>query len=221
MKVDGGLIQADGDKNGIAACQLSHGASDADQVTSVTTPPPGTGDPAQTTSTEYDELGRPKRIVYPDGSSVTNLYHLSGELKQTSGSLTYPVGYAYDAQGRMTQMTNWTTFASAGARVTTWNYSATRGWLDNKRYPDTYGPDYTYKPSGRLWTRAWARGNPRLTTTYAYNNAGDLETVTYNDGTPTVSHTYDRRGRQSTITRNGITTTMTYSPREIKFGIYG
>ena len=48
------------------------------------------------------------------------------------------------------------------------------------------------------------------------SNAGDLETVTYNDGTPMVSYTYDRRGRQSTVTRNGITTTLTYSPREIK-----
>ena len=50
---------------------------------SVTTPPPGTGDPAQTTSTDYDELGRPKRIVYPDGASLTNAYYLTGELKQT------------------------------------------------------------------------------------------------------------------------------------------
>ena len=58
----------------------------ADQVTSVTTPPPGTGDPAQTSSTDYDELGRPKRIVYPDGASLTNVYYLTGELKQTSGS---------------------------------------------------------------------------------------------------------------------------------------
>ena len=51
-------------------------------------------------------------------------------------------------------MTNWTTFASVGARVTTWNYSTNRGWLDSKDYPDrdtgdpgTIGPDYTYKPS--------------------------------------------------------------------------
>jgi YD repeat-containing protein len=108
-------------------------------------------------------------------------------------------------------MTNWTTFASAGERVTIWNYSPTRGWLDNKRYSDSTGPDYTYKASGRLWTRTWARGSPRVQTTYAHNNAGDLETVTYNDGTATTSYTYDRRGRQSTVTRNGIMTTLSYN----------
>jgi YD repeat-containing protein len=189
----------------------TYGYNDADQVTSVTTPAPGTGQAAQTTSTEYDELGRPKRIVYPDGASVTNEFWPTGEIKRTYGSRAFPVGYGYDDQGRLAKMTNWITFASAGERVTTWNYSPTRGWLDNKRYPDGTGPDYTYKASGRLWTRTWARGGPRIQTTYAYNNAGNLESVSYNEGTPTTSYTYDRRGRQSTITRNGIMTILSYN----------
>jgi len=135
-------------------------------------------------------------------------------LKQTSGSRTYPVGYAYDDQGRMTQMTNWTTFASVGARVTTWNYSTNRGWLDSKDYPDrdtgdpgTIGLDYTYKPSGRLLTRTLARGNVN---TYYYNSAGDLSYVSVS-GAPDITFFYDRRGRQSTITCNGITTSLTYN----------
>jgi YD repeat-containing protein len=53
-------------------------------VTSVTTPAPGTGDPAQTTSTDYDELGRPKRIVYPDGASLTNAQTAMGSSAQTA-----------------------------------------------------------------------------------------------------------------------------------------
>ncbi len=48
--------------------------------------------------------------------------------------------------------------------------------------------------------------------TYAYNDAGDLYTVTYNDGTtPGVTYTYDRRGRQKTVVCNGITTTLTFN----------
>jgi hypothetical protein len=31
-----------------------------------------------------------------------------------------------------------------GVAITTWNYHAQRGWLDNKRYADGIGPDYTY-----------------------------------------------------------------------------
>jgi len=43
------------------------------------------------------------------------------------------------------------------------------------------------------------------------SNAGDLETVTYNDGTPTVSHTYDRRGRMITVQRTSGGTSSTSS----------
>ena len=115
-------------------------------------------------------------IVQPDGSAITNEYHPTGLLARTHGSRGYPVGYGYDAQGRMKTMTNWTAFdpdgAGSGERVTTWEYDPYRGWLSNKRYADGTGPDYEYKASGRLEKRIWARGNPRITTTYAYNNAG-------------------------------------------------
>ena len=195
---------------------LAH--NDADLVTAVTTPAPGTGQPAQTTVTQYNPMLQAIRIVQPDGSSVTNEYHLTGLLARTYGSRSYPVGYGYDAQGRMTSMTNWTAFdpvgAGIGERVTTWNYHASRGWLSNKRYPDGTGPDYGYKPSGRLLSRTWARGNPRVTTTYAYSNAGDLSTVTYaNDpaGTQNLTYTYDRRGRRATVAQGSMTTTFHYN----------
>ncbi len=57
-------------------------------------------------------------------------------------------------------------------------------------------------------TRKWARGTPtRLTTTYAYNDAGDLWTTAYNDGvTPGVTNLYDRRGRLNSIAFNGTIT---------------
>jgi RHS repeat-associated protein len=47
--------------------------------------------------------------------------------------------------------------------------------------------------------------------TYAYNASGDLYTVTYNDGTPSVTYTYDRRGRQATVVRNSITTSLSFN----------
>jgi RHS repeat-associated protein len=109
-------------------------------------------------------------------------------------------------------MKTWQNFAGpSGAATTTWYYNAQRGWLDYKRYNDNTGPDYTYKPSGRLETRLWWRGNPTILTTYTYNKAGDLQTVTYNDGTPSVTYTYDRRGRQKTANCNSMTTTFTYN----------
>ena len=103
--------------------------------------------------------------------------------------------YTYDYAGRMKTLKTWRNFTSdTGAALTTWNYSAQRGFLLSKQYPDSQGPTYTYTAAGRLATRTWARG---ITTYYAYNPAGDLASVNYDDNlTPGVTHTYDRRGRR-------------------------
>jgi RHS repeat-associated protein len=193
----------------------------ADQVTSVTTPNPGTG--AQVTTTFYDNMGRETGKSLPDGTTTTNQYHPSGLLAKTWGSRSYPVGYGYDAQGRMRYMTNWQTFASlSGSSVTRWNYHTYRGWLSSKDYPDattgnppgtagTTGPNYTYKDSGRLGTRVWLRG---VTTTYGYSAAGDLATVNYSGGsvtTPNVTNVYNRLGQLQSVARNGLTNWMTYN----------
>ena len=51
-----------------------------------------------TTTTYYSKLLQATNILYPDGTGVTNEYYLTGQLKKTSGSRTYPVEYRYDAQ---------------------------------------------------------------------------------------------------------------------------
>ncbi|MFM1945063.1 MAG: hypothetical protein RI897_4045 [Verrucomicrobiota bacterium] len=150
----------------------------------------------------------------PDGSQKFYDYHQSGQLARTYGSGVYPVGYGYDLQGRMTSMTNWTTFdplgEGTGERVTTWEYSPTRGALIKKQFAgesDTTD-DYEYTLAGRLHKRIWERG---VTTTYAYTEAGDLEQVDYSDTTPDVEYTYDRQGRPELIECAGIQTTLAYN----------
>ncbi|MBN9689750.1 MAG: RHS repeat-associated core domain-containing protein [Verrucomicrobia bacterium] len=179
----------------------------ADQVRAVTTPPPGNGQPAQTTQTEYDNLGRVKQVTRPDGTVTLSDYYPTGLLKRSWGSQTYPVEYAYDGQGRLkTQKTyrnfsgNWVSPGTAD--TTTWNYDEYRGWLNNKRFADNRGPDYTYLPSGRLQKRQWARGSPRVEAVWTYNKAGDVETLTYNNDsslTPDITYGYDRHGCQTTV----------------------
>ena len=189
----------------------TYGYNNADQVISVTTPNPGGGQSAQVTATHYNKMLQPDSITQPDGSFVTNVYLLNGELGQHSGSRTYPVGYGYDYAGRMQFMTNWGNFNESGtARVTTWNYDYQRGWLTSKAYADGNGPSYNYTPAGRLKNRNWVRG---VTTTYNWDNAGSLTNVSYNDDgvTPNVFYSYDRLGRQTTTTWNSITNTLTYN----------
>jgi YD repeat-containing protein len=180
--------------------------NDADLVDAVTTPVPGPGQSAQVTRTYYNKLLQATNTVQPDNSSLYTSYYPTGLRKRTYGAREFPVEYSYDYAGRVQTMTTWRNYPSQPA-VTTWNYSSTRGWLDNKRYPDagsgSLGPDYLYSAAGKLRERTWARGNPRLKTTYAYNIAGDLETIDYADSTPDVAYGYNRRGRQSSVSQNG------------------
>lgn len=183
--------------------------NNADQVTSVTTPLPGNGQAAQITSYEYDSRGRVAKTTYPDFTSLTNEYFLTGELKKTFGSRTYPVEYTYDSQGRMKTMKTWKDFAgNSGTATNTWNYDGYRGFLTNKVYPDGIGPSYTYTAGGKLKTRKWARN---ITTTYTTNSLGDIISIDYSDSTPDVTFTLDRQGRKTSITQGSDTTEFLYT----------
>lgn len=184
-----------------------------DQIHTVTTPDPdaarsGSGYDPQTTSYTYNTAGRPATVTQPDGGVVTTEYYSTGQVKKVTGARTYPTEYTYDPQGRVKTLTTWQNYAtSVGVAVTTWNYSPERGFLINKRYTDNTGPSYTYKPSGRLLTRTWARG---IVCTYGYNTAGDLAGTTYSDSTPAVTLAYDRSGRPKTMTDAAGTRTLAY-----------
>ena len=80
--------------------------------------------------------------------------------------------------------------------------------MTNKLYADGIGPVYTYTPDGKLASRTWARG---ITTTYSYTNTGEMIEIDYSDTTPDVSYTYDRLGRQVTITDGQGTRSFTYN----------
>ena len=81
-------------------------------------------------------------------------------------------------------------------------------WLASKRYADNLGPDYAYTPAGRLRQRTWARG---ITTTYTTNALGEVERFAYSDGTGSVTNTYDRRGRVTTVQSGTNVTARLYS----------
>jgi len=194
--------------------------NNADQVVTVTTPPVagglGTFAPKVTT-TFYDKMLRATGSLLPDGTVVTNEFHLNGLRRKTWGSRTYPVEYTYDYAGRMGAMKTWQNFAAnSGTAVTTWKYNE-RGWLTNKLYADNHGPDYLYTAAGRLDKRIWARTNAsseRLFTAYRYNEAGELDRVYYNDGgsVPTTYFSQDRRGRMVGIDYNSAAlTALIYS----------
>jgi RHS repeat-associated protein len=187
-----------------------------DQPQTITSPDPdptrtGPGYDPQVTRYAYDAAGRVNLVTQPDGATVSTLYYFSGQIKQVSGSRTYPVEYAYDTRGQLQTLKTWTNFAAGifGDSVTTFNYDQKRGWLASKEAPGAANTFYTYYPSGRIKTRSSNRANaPKAT--HVYNTAGDLSGITYSESTPAVAFTYDRLGRPLTTTDASGTCTWSY-----------
>ncbi len=184
-----------------------------DRIASITTPVPGFGQTTpQATQYNYDELNPAGHVVtttMPDLSTVTRTYQLTGEQNLISGSGVIPTQYTYE-QGRVKTIKTWRTYGNdSTAEVTTFNYTADRGFLASKTYPNSAGPSYTYYDSGRVKTRTWPGG---ATTTYTYNNAGDQWQVDYSDTTasPDITYTYNARGQVKTVTDQTGTCATTY-----------
>ena len=160
------------------------------------------------TSYTYDsDTGR--RIAVTDALTNTTYtaYDIQGRVTNTWGA-TYPVSYTYDDLGRMIEMRTWRDEAGQ-PDVTSWHYDEAIGLLTNKSYADSSSVSYSYDLAGRLARRTWARG---VTTDYDYDAMGQLDTIDYSDSTPDVVFTYDRVGRQLTITDVLGTRTNTYDP---------
>jgi RHS repeat-associated protein len=185
--------------------------NDADQISSSKTPSPDGTQAGLVTTNFFDKMRRMIGSKLPDNTVTTNRFDVNGLMTNSWGSRIYPVAYTFDPHGRIKTMTTWKNYSgNSGAAATTWNYNPYRGWLDNKRFADNTGPNYTNTPAGRLQKRLWARG---VLTTYSHNNAGDVSSITYSDSTPLVDYTFDRRGRQTGITQGSHTTTRTLDDR--------
>jgi RHS repeat-associated protein len=163
---------------------------------------------------EKNALGKYTRYKYNDQGLVTGVW----------GEATYPVSYGYDAYGQRTHMytykdgSGWsseTWSADIGsASATIWHYDDETGLLSAKEDAEGKQVLYSYTQTGQLQTRTWARqdGSGPLTTTYSYDpNTAELKTIDYSDTTTDISFTYDRLGRQETVTDAVGTRTFGYT----------
>jgi len=202
------------------------------QLKFATTPDPdtvqsGEGYDPQTTSFVYtdDATSISRTTTLPDTSTVTELFNPTGELKEKSGSQTYPVAYTYDYAGRLRSQTTWQDKAtSAGETLTAWEYFD-NGLLKKKWYDATIdgvgvitgtaGSSYGYTAAGRIETKTNAR---ETVATYAYApDSFDLTGLSYDDSlTPPVSYSnYDRQGRPRSVTDASGTRQLEYQDGQL------
>jgi RHS repeat-associated protein len=151
--------------------------------------------------------------------TVYKAYNAQGQQVATWGA-AYPVAFDYDDFGRMVAMytlrdsslviSNYSSFITHTSSFdrTVWSYDLATGLLTNKLYSDNRGPSYTYTPDGKLSRRTWARG---VTTDYHYDFLSQLTNISYSDNTPAVGFTFDRLGRQTTITDGQGTRAFSYN----------
>jgi RHS repeat-associated protein len=205
------------------------GLNSAGQQLSITRPDPDGAGPLGPLVTEYGYYP----ATHPNAGELQwsedglnkrtyRAYNTRGQLTHQWGPGTYPLRHVYDAYGAMTGLHTWrggdagawngatlpAAFNASAPDTTTWVYDPASGLLLQKQDATGRGPTYTYRDSGLLQTRSWARG---IVTTYGWTPAGDLATVSYSDDTPDVTRTYRRDGSLATVTDAAGTTTYAYN----------
>jgi len=152
------------------------------------------------------------------------LYNDRGQVTHFWGEAVYPVRYVYDSYGQRTHMytyqggTGWDSDiwpADTGvADATTWHYDEATGLLSAKEDAAGKVVSYSYTAANQLETRTWARlvaGN-QLSTTYIYDTVtAELTDIDYSDATVDISFSYDRMGRQQTISDGLGARTFSYN----------
>ncbi len=186
-----------------------------------------------TTIYQYDRENRLTAVLTPRGANFIAVhygYDKAGRLTSLATPDGRTVLYQYDADGRMTRVTD-------GADITAYTYNTTTGLLASQTLPNGITTTYTYDADGRLTDVMHKTfGNALLMgfhytlnalgqrtsvtkqtpagselTSYTYDALGRLASVTYPGG-KTVSYTYDRLGNRLSMTtvQGGNTTVVNY-----------
>lgn len=154
------------------------------------------------------------------GTATRYAHDIRGREIARFGEGTQPLLFTYDEADRLTSMT---TFRAAGETITgnpsgrsdgdrtQWIYDRLTGLALKKIMPDGSTTTGSYDAYGRPALITSARG---LKKTFTWNGiTGDLEKISYNDGTPAISFTYDDRGLVHSVTDGAGTRTWTYNER--------
>jgi RHS repeat-associated protein len=138
----------------------------------------------------FDSRGNLVASTNEMGYVTHSLFDSAGRLAVRFGAV-HPVGYGYDATGRLKSL--FTTRSGATWDVTQWNYDPATGLATNKVYADGSVLAHGWTSDGLPERTTWARGAWRHV---AYNDRRLPAAVSYSDpGTPGHELSYDAFGR--------------------------
>ena len=163
-------------------------------------------------SHSYDENTRlPKKVTYSDGAETQFSYDSAGRVIEQSGTASEHIAYEYEPDGQLKLMKTWRSEDSP-PDITRWHYSPATGRLVSKEDASHRHTSFTYDSGGRLASRTDAR---QITTTWHYDVIGNMVSTTYSDQTPSVTVSYDRLGRQLTVSDGSGSRTATYAGQSL------
>ena len=159
--------------------------------------------------------GRLQTLTNAENATTSYTYDAAGHVLTQTGTASYPLRYEYDTLDRLWKLHTYRAASpdlTQAGDVTTWVYDPASGKLTRKLDAANRGPSYTYTAGGLLHTRTWQRG---VVTTYAYDGAGRLTGIAYDDTTPEVAHGYDRAGRRTSTTDAAGAHTLAYDGSQL------
>ncbi|HEX8150503.1 MAG TPA: PKD domain-containing protein [Pyrinomonadaceae bacterium] len=172
----------------------------------------------------YDEAGRLRTRTDFDGKTTTYEYDGLNRLKKKTPDASFgaePVSFTYTVTGRrhtMTDATGTTTYAydardrllSKQSPQGTLTYTYDKlGGLKTVRssHDEGVSVDYGYDALGRLASATDNRAAGANTTTYAYDEVGNLESYTYGNGVKSL-YGYDARNRLTSLSISKATSAV-------------
>lgn len=176
------------------------------------------------TSYGYDWLGRPTSVTNAENATSSTAYDAKGFVASVTNARNKTTTFTYNATGQLLTVTE---PGDAGNFVTTYTYDEggrlwkrqnARGGLDTYEYDALGRPTKLTDAVSKVWQTFYTNDGDidhtidgkGQTTSFAYDLAGRLLTVTPTSPTPVITYAYDKTARVLSMADGNGTTGYTY-----------